>query len=85
MNEGFSLLVVGMLTVFSILFLVVTSAKLLINLVNRLSPTPVQTKLSKEVKKPSDIQPKVLSAILAAVDIATKSQARVKEIKRQTD
>jgi oxaloacetate decarboxylase gamma subunit len=74
--EALQILVIGMGTVFTILFLVVQLTKLLVSVVNRLgleeyTPTPIS---SSSIPRPH------VAAILAGVEAATEGKARVKSI-----
>lgn len=77
------LFIVGMITVFSILFLVVLTGQTLIRLVNRFSdkseishkPTP---KLASKT-----IQPAKLAAIIAVVEVVSKGKAQIQKIEKQ--
>ena len=81
LGDGFSLLIIGMLTVFSVLFLVVTSGRLLIRIVNKFYPIqPSGPRIDDS--SDSSIRNEMISAIVAAVDIITKGEGKVKGIKR---
>lgn len=78
-------MVVGMLTVFAVLWLVVASAQALIRLTNRIQPdipsarpAPVVDLSPLPSKKPD---PKTLAAILASVETITQGKGRVKSVK----
>ncbi|MBX2840644.1 MAG: OadG family protein [Flammeovirgaceae bacterium] len=81
-GSAIMLLVVGMVTVFSILFLVVIFGKLLISIVNKYSPTPVIQPVSKSSQS-SDFIPKgKMAAIVAAVDILSEGKARITKMEK---
>ncbi len=83
MNEGFNtaftLMAVGMITVFTILALIVIFGNLLITLVNKFIP---DAKTAAVVNKTSmeAIDPRKVAAIVSAVDLVTAGQARVTSI-----
>lgn len=79
-NEALSLLVIGMVMVFIILFLVVAIGNAVILLTNRYLP---------ELQKTSDVggvtnrtNPKKLAAIAAVVDMITQGEGRVDSIQK---
>ena len=80
MNEEFatalSLLVIGMITVFVVLTLVVVTGNLLIRFVNRFIPLSADTPLQV------GSAPKV-AAITAAIDIITKGKGVITNIERE--
>jgi len=73
---GLNLMVIGMTTVFAILFLVVMGGKILILLVNKFYP---------EIPVPHTIVPETssnkLAAIVAAVDIVTSGKGKIDHIR----
>ncbi len=83
MNEGFStaftLMAVGMITVFTILALIVIFGNVLITLVNKFIP---EAKISAVVNRSTmgAIDPRKMAAIVSAVDIVSEGQARVTSI-----
>ena len=89
MNESLStallLMVVGMITVFIILGLVVLTGKLLIKLVNKYIPE-AEKFVPKQRKRPSSaitsFDKKKLAAIAAAVEIATAGKGRIVSIEK---
>ena len=81
--DGFSLLIIGMLTVFSVLVLVVTSGGLLIRIVNKFYPIQQSEKIvSDSIDHSGFIRSELISAITAAVDIVTKGKGKVEGIER---
>ncbi len=76
LNEALFLLVVGMLTVFVILMLVVAVGNLIILFTNRLMPPP------GDAEKGKHIDPKKLAVIVAAVDIVTKGKGKIANIEK---
>lgn len=87
MQLALELLLLGMITVFLILSLVVLSARLLIFAVNRWSATSLRSRSSEEriVSSSTDSIPKEVIAVLtASVEVATQGQGRIVQIERQT-
>ena len=81
--DGISLLIIGMLTVFSVLFLVVTSGGILIRIVNKFYPIHQSGQIANNITDQSDpIKSELISAIIATVDIVTLGKGKVKGIKR---
>lgn len=81
-QEAFSLLSIGMLTIFLILGLVVLLGNGLILFANRfLSPEEIQPKVDSPLTSPS-FSPSTLSAIVAAVEISTRGTGNITEIKK---
>lgn len=72
-SSALSLLIVGMITVFVVLLLVVITGNLLIRLVNKVT------------KENNDNTPSAakIAAITATVDIITKWQGKVQKIEKQ--
>ena len=81
--DGFSLLIIGMLTVFGVLILVVTSGGLLIRVVNKFYPLHQTKKIVNDsIDQSGFIRSELISAITAAVDIVTKGKGKIKGIER---
>jgi len=92
MNESLSqallVMVVGMITVFIVLGLVVLTGKLLIRFVNHFLPEAA--KFSPKPSRTTPVIPtsttsfneKKLAAIVAAVDVVTKGQGRITNIEK---
>ncbi|MCW1735930.1 OadG family protein [Anaerorudis cellulosivorans] len=76
LNEALFLLVVGMLTVFVILLLVVAVGNFIIGVTNRFLPTPRIPK-KNDTEGDKGIHPKKMAAIVAAVDVVTKGKGRI--------
>ena len=76
---AFSLLAIGMITVFVILMLVVYVGKAIILFTNRFIKVPVAEKIA-EVKQA--INPKKLAAISAAVGIVTNGKGVVEKVEK---
>lgn len=73
-----TLLFVGMITVFIILFLVVVTGNLLIIFVNKYIPEKPKMAIPQ-----STLQGNKLSAIVAAVEIVTKGRGRITKIRKE--
>lgn len=78
------LLVIGMITVVLILLLVVTSANVLIKLVNKFGPEPKITKKKarNNTQQGNKIEQKQLVVLTAVVEHITKGKGVIKEIKK---
>lgn len=75
------LMVVGMVTVFIILLIVIYLGKLLISLVNKYAPEEVITaKRSSQGAAP--ISGNVLAAITAAVNVVTQGKGKVTKVEK---
>lgn len=82
--SAFTLLLIGMITVFTILSLVVISGNILIQLVNKYAPAPTKTPKYQPTAIPdkSAIPTKKIAAIVAAVEMVTKGKAKIVKIER---
>jgi Na+-transporting methylmalonyl-CoA/oxaloacetate decarboxylase gamma subunit len=80
-----NLMVIGMITVSIVLTLVVLCGNLLINLVNKYIPEEEQRPLQTTTiqTSSSSIESKKLSAIVAAVDWATKGKGKITKIEKK--
>ncbi len=84
MDLGITIFIVGMITVFTVLLLVVISGRVLVNIVNRLHverhlDLPAsETPFSNEI-----IASQEIAVITAAVQIATKGQGKITMIKKK--
>lgn len=76
--NAFLLLVVGMITVFIVLSLVVLSGNALIYLVNKFSPEP---EVVKKIKKPL-ISNKEVAVLTAVVDHITAGKGKIELIEK---
>ena len=82
-GTAFMLLVVGMITVFSVLLMVVILGKMLIRLVNSLhKEVPVSTKPIESHSHESHLTPNKLAVLVSAVDIATSGKGHIKSIEK---
>ena len=80
-NEALSLLVVGMIMVFIILFLVVTVGKVVVKLTNRYLPHIQKSEDGNIALKGSN--PKKMAALAAVVDLITHGEGRLDTIQKK--
>lgn len=81
LNEALKLMVVGMATVFAILFIVIYLGKALIALVNKYVPEEVHpAHAAAAAGKPAPIPPHAMAAIAAAVSVITKGKGKVAKV-----
>lgn len=83
LNTALLVLVVGMLTVFTVLFLVVQTGRLLIYMVNTYAPVPkvIKKKQSRKAIIPEpQFSSSKIAAIITAVEIATQGKGSVTSI-----
>lgn len=78
-NEAVSIMIVGMITVFFILFLIVGIGNLIIRLSNKYLPKEVAVVKATKSNEPSS---NTYAAIAAAIDIATNGKGKVTNIKK---
>ncbi len=93
-QQALLVLLVGMITVFVVLSLVVLSGKLLILLVNKYGPVPQKAKiqsrdfmplLNNTVSAPSSyIEKKKLAALVSTVEIVTQGKGRILKIEKDS-
>ncbi|WP_298653942.1 OadG family transporter subunit [uncultured Proteiniphilum sp.] len=85
MNTALGLLVVGMVTVFIILCLVVVIGNVVIRLTNRFIPVtgPATGKSGNGGSAGKKAHTKKLAAIVAAVDVVTQGQGSVESIEKK--
>ena len=83
--SAFTLLLIGMITVFTILSLVVISGNLLIRLVNKYAPAPLPKKSSYTFveDKAAAIPSQKVAVIVAAIEAVTEGKARIVKIERK--
>jgi len=84
-QSALSLLLIGMITVFIILGLVVLSGRILISMVNRFDPQLELNRFSgtpKTIFKPKSINRKHLAALTATVDVVTAGQGKIIKIEK---
>jgi len=77
--EAISIMVVGMITVFFILFLIVLIGNLIIRFSNRYLPEETTVVKTKKAASSSE---NTLKAIEAAIDVITKGRGKVTNIKK---
>lgn len=85
LNTALGLLVVGMVTVFIILWLVVVIGNLVIRLTNRFIPAtdPAAGKPGNGDAAGKRAHSKKLAVIVAAVDVVTRGQGNVESIEKK--
>lgn len=81
MQLGFQLLLVGMVTVFFILFLVVMIGNIIIRFVNKFLPGETFSKKTKS-KVNSTVEHKKMAAIVSAVQIVTQGKGKVVRVEK---
>lgn len=82
LNEALGLLVVGMITVFVILGLVVFIGNMVIRLTNRFIPY-AQVRAVAEKASGKNANPQKLAAIVATVDIITEGRGKIENIEKK--
>ena len=82
--EAFKLLVVGMLTVFCILLIVIYFGKLLISLVNKFAPEEAPATKTSTLKSPSaaPVDAQTMSIIQAAISQITGGKGKVTKVEK---
>ena len=82
--EAFKLLVVGMLTVFCILLIVIYFGKLLISLVNKFAPEEITAAKTANSKAPSatPVDAQTMSIIQAAISQITGGKGKVTKVEK---
>ena len=83
LNEAFNLMLVGMISVFIILFLVVYIGNTVVRLTNRfVSVDSIATKkeIAKGKSRPSN--PAKIAAVIAAVEAATGGKGKIDKIEK---
>ena len=81
---AFELLLLGMLTVFLVLALVVLTARILILAVNKWSSQSLRSRSSEAVPlaREPQIKPEIIAALSAAVEAATNGRGRLLSAER---
>ncbi|MDD3321991.1 MAG: OadG family protein [Paludibacter sp.] len=79
LNEAVSIMIVGMITVFFILFAIVLIGNLIITLSNKYLPEEVAVVKIKKTNEPSN---NTYAAIEKAIDLVTKGKGKVTNIKK---
>ncbi len=80
LNEALVLLVIGMTTVFVVLFLVVQTGNFLIFIVNRFSKNLLENKRSGDFH---NIEPAKIAAISVAVNVFTEGKGKITSITKE--
>lgn len=82
-NYALMLMVVGIITVFAILLIVIYLSKLLITIVNKVAPEEVVVKKnSGTASAPVVIDPNTLAAIKEAVNIVTNGKGKLAKVEK---
>lgn len=77
------LMVVGMITVFAILLIVIYLSQLLIAIVNKVAPEEVVVKKNTATSSaPAVIDPNTMAAIKGAVNIVTGGKGKVMKVEK---
>ena len=79
LNEAFSIMAVGMITVIFILFLIILIGNLIIRFSNKYLPEEL---VAVKVKKTSGTSDNTFKAIEAAINLITKGKGKVTNIKK---
>lgn len=83
MNQAITIFIVGMISVFTVLSLVVLTGNVLVNIVNRLHRPPVIDYPINEPVLTNEVIPKEeIAAITAAVQILTQGKGKITTIKK---
>lgn len=83
LNLGLMLLVVGMVSVFVILLIVIGLSNLLITVVNKVAPEEVVVKKNASSQAaPAVIDPNTMAAIKGAVNIVTGGKGKVMKVEK---
>jgi oxaloacetate decarboxylase gamma subunit len=86
MNEGLVIFIVGMITVFTVLLLVVLTGRILVNLVNRFYVEPqIDYAATEQPYSNEVIAPQEIAAITAAVQIITKGKGKITSIVKKNE
>lgn len=78
MNIGITLMVVGMVTVFAVLLIIINLSKLLINVVNKVAPE--EEKPVKMAKQPAAVPADVMEVIRQVVSQVTGGKGTVANV-----
>jgi oxaloacetate decarboxylase gamma subunit len=81
MNIGITLMIVGMVTVFAVLLIIIFLSNQLIRIVNRVAPDEEAKSAVKTVKAVGAIAPDVMEAIRLTVAKITEGKGTVAEVK----
>ncbi|MCD7714194.1 MAG: OadG family protein [Prevotella sp.] len=77
---GITLMVIGMVTVFAILLIVIYLSRLLIALINRIAPD--ETRPARRQPEAEAVSPVTMSVIAAAVNRLTGGKGMVRSVER---
>ncbi len=82
--EAFGFLLIGMITVFTVLALVVATGRALIWGINRITKELPSVKKSaySTLQVEREIHPQKMAAIVAAVEIVTKGKGTIRSVKK---
>lgn len=92
-QQALLVLLIGMITVFVVLSLVVLTGKLLIVLVNKYGPVPQKAKiqskdfaplLTESLSNKTYIDKKKLAALVSTVEIVTQGKGRILKIEKES-
>ncbi len=92
-QEAFEVLLIGMITVFVVLSLVVLTGKLLILLVNKFGPVPQKAQIKRsdfapiltdQLSTSTYIEKKKLAALVSTVEIVTQGKGRILKIEKES-
>jgi oxaloacetate decarboxylase gamma subunit len=82
-SSAFLISIVGMLTVFAILALVVLTGNSLVRLINRFAPIPTKVKQNPNISTSSSaISTKKIAVIAAAVSAVSNGKGRIEKIEK---
>ncbi len=93
-QSAFLVLLVGMITVFVVLSLVVLSGKTLILLVNKFGPVPQKASIQKRdfqplltdsVRSSANMRKEQLAAMVTTVEIITQGKGRIIKIEKESN
>jgi oxaloacetate decarboxylase gamma subunit len=83
MNIGITLMIVGMITVFAVLFIIIQLSNLLIRIVNKVAPEEEKKKQpAVAAPAPVAVAPDVMEAIRQVVEKITEGKGLVAGVKR---
>ena len=83
LSSGTLLLLVGMITVFTILFLVIFTGRVLILIVNRYFPAEqISSKFETTYKTTSETDKKIVAVLEATVNQITGGKGKIEEINK---
>lgn len=80
MGLGITLMVIGMITVFAILLIVIYLSKLLITLINRIAPD--ETRPARRQPEAEAVSPVIMNVIAATVSRITGGKGAVRSVER---